>query len=102
MSLIKAILWKIPTARCVTGGSGDDEVLRRWDDDNVEPQPTPEQLAQWKQEYVEQGIEAKDNATRFATSPDMTALLNMLADKLDVSAETLTQDLITARENEEP
>lgn len=100
--LHKVIQWKIPTARCGTRGSGDDAVIVDWNENNDAPQPTPEQLAQWTQEYVEQGIEAKDNATRFATSPDMTALLNMLADKLDVSAETLTQDLITARENEEP
>ena len=100
MHLIKVIQWKSPTARCGTSGMGDDEVLLDWE--GPEPRPTVEQLAQWKQEYVEQGIEAKENATRFATSPDMTALVNVLADKLNVSAETLTQDLITARENEEP
>ena len=100
MHLIKIIQWKIPMARCGTSGMGDDEVLTDWEGPGE--RPTPEQLTQWTQEYDEEGIEAKQVAIDFATSPDMTALVNVLADKLDVSAETLTQDLITARENEEP
>ena len=98
--LIKIIQWKIPMARCGTRGEGADAVLLDWDGPGE--RPTPEQLTQWTQEYDEEGIEAKQVAIDFATSPDMTALVNVLADKLNVSAETLTQDLITARENEEP
>ena len=103
IQLLGAILrWKLPTARFNCRGYGNETEIINWEEKNVDPQPTPEQIVQWKQEYDEQRIEAKQIATQFATSPDMTALVNMLADKLDISAETLTQDLITARENEEP
>ena len=93
MSLIQVIQWKLPTARCGTSGSGDDAVITHWSENNVDPQPTPEQLAQWTQEYIDAGIEELESAKAFVKQTDIQTLLKLMAKKFDVPLEELTQEL---------
>ena len=91
MSLIQVITWKLPTARFGTSGSGDDAVIVHWPENNVDPQPTPEQIVQWKQEYVEQGIEQEQEAlSQLNSSVAVQALIAEVASQLGLSEEELS------------
>ena len=50
------ISWKRPDAKFVIGGAGFDGTILRWDGPGDEP--TAEELAQWTQEFQEEGIAA--------------------------------------------
>ena len=92
MHLIQVITWKLPTARCGTSGSGDDEVLVHWDKNNESPQPTPEQIVQWKQEYVEQGIEQEQEAlSQLNSSVAVQALIAEVAPHLNLTEDELRE-----------
>jgi len=93
MSLMKVIQWKLPTARFGGSGEGDEAVITHWDKTNEAPQPTPEQLAQWTQEYIDAGIENLESAKAFVKQTDMQTLLKLMAKKFDVPLEELTQEL---------
>jgi len=93
MRLIKVILWKLPNAHCGTRGEGDEAVISRWEERNTDPQPTPEQLTQWKQEYIDQGIEELESAKAFVEQTDIQTLLKLMAKKFDMPLEELTQEL---------
>ena len=93
MRLIKVILWKLPGTRCSTRGEGDEAVISHWNEHNPDPQPTPEQLAQWKQEYIDQGIEELESAKAFVEQTDIQTLLKLMSKKFDVPLEELTEEL---------
>ena len=88
MSLIQVITWKLPTARFGTSGSGVGAVIVHWPETNVDPQPTPEQIVQWKQEYVEQGIEQEQAARdELNSSVAIDALITEVASQLGLTEE---------------
>ena len=70
---------------------GDDAVITHWPEKNVDPQPTPEQIVQWKQEYVEQGIEQEQEAlNQLNSSVAVQALIAEVASQLGLSEEELS------------
>jgi len=84
MSLLKAILWKDPSARCVTRGSGDDEKIVRWEGPGR--QPSASKLAQWSNEYRVQGIEQEQEALdHLNSSPGIQALIAEVAVQLGLT-----------------
>ena len=86
MSLIKAILWKDPSARCVTSGSGDDEKIVRWEGPGR--QPSASKLAQWATEYHAQGIEQEQAAAdRLNSNVAVRALIAEVASQLGLTEE---------------
>ena len=93
MILIKVIQWKLPGTRCSTRGEGDEAVISNWNEVKPDPQPTPEQLAQWKQEYLDEGIEELESAKAFVKQKDIQTLLKLMAKKFDIPLEELPQEL---------
>ena len=84
MSLLKAILWKDPSARCVTSGSGDEEKIVRWEGPGR--QPSASKLAQWSNEYRVQGIEQEQAAlNQLNSSVAVQALIAEVASQLGLS-----------------
>ena len=86
MSLLKAILWKDPSARCVTSGSGDDEKIVRWEGPGR--QPSASKLSQWVTDYHAAGIEQEQAARdQLNSSVAVQALITEVAAQLGLSEE---------------
>ena len=84
MSLIKAILWKAPSARCVTSGSGDDEKIVRWEGPGR--QPSASKLAQCVTDYHAAGIEQEQEAAeQLESNVAIQALIGEVASQLGLS-----------------
>ena len=88
MSLIRAIIWKIPTARCITSGSGDDEKIVRWEGPGRKPSDST--LAQWSNDYLAQSIEQEQEALdHLNRSVAVQALIAEVASHLNLTEDEL-------------
>ena len=84
--LSEIILWKKPTARVVTRGSGDDAKIIWWDGPGR--QPSASTLAQWVTEYHAQGIAQEQAAVeQINKNVAVRALIAEIASQLGLTEE---------------
>jgi len=84
--LSEIIRWKVPTARVVIKGSGDDKKIVRWNGPGR--QPSASQLAQWATDYHAHGIEQEQAADdQINKNVAVRALIAEIASQLGLTEE---------------